>query len=119
MSADVSTLLSDFPDDVRAIARQLREAILAAYPEADEKVRFGWGNITYSLTGGMKDSFCSLAPHEDRVNVYFQMGVELPDPDGLMEGAGKKMRHVKVRTLDLAGSNAILELIRAAHDSIA
>ena len=119
MSADVTTLLSDFSDQVQEIALKLRSVLLSQYPEADEKVRFGWGNITYSLTGGMKDSFCSLAPHEDRVNVYFQMGVELPDPGGLLEGTGKKMRHVKVDTLDTARSDAMLDLIKAAHDSVA
>ena len=119
MSADVDRLLSDFSDVVQEIAMKPRSVLLTQYPEADETVRFGWGNITYSLTGGMKDSFCSLAPHEDRVNVYFQMGVELPDPDSFLEGTGKRVRHVKVRSLDTAGSDAILELIREAHDSVA
>ncbi len=49
------------------------------------------------------------------VNVGFFRGAELPDPARLLEGTGKRMRHVKLspgRDLDVA---ALTQLIAAAY----
>jgi Domain of unknown function (DU1801) len=52
------------------------------------------------------------------VNVGFFHGASLPDPDRLMQGAGKFMRHVKLRagtvTNTAAGAGALRRLIGAA-----
>lgn len=48
--------------------------------------------------------------------VGFFQGASLPDPHGLLEGAGKRMRHVKLipgRAIDEAALSA---LIKAAYD---
>jgi hypothetical protein len=42
-------------------------------------------------------------------------GVELPDPTGLLEGAGQRMRHVKIRTMADLKKPALRKLIQAAH----
>ena len=41
--------------------------------------------------------FC---PTSKWVNLGFYQGVGLADPEGLLEGTGAKMRHVKIRSLD-------------------
>lgn len=46
------------------------------------------------------------------VNVGFYHGADLEDPTGLLEGSGKRMRHVKVKPgvdLDAAGLSALIE----------
>ena len=53
------------------------------------------------------------------VNIGFFQGASLPDPTGLLEGAGKRMRHVKLKpghTLDVLALEA---LIVAAYRDIA
>lgn len=49
------------------------------------------------------------------VNVGFFLGAELPDPRGLLEGAGKRMRHVKVTPGRQPDSAALGALIDAAY----
>lgn len=49
------------------------------------------------------------------VNVGFYHGAELTDPNGLMEGRGGQMRHVKLRPGPNANEAALEELIRAAY----
>ena len=52
---------------------------------------------------------------KDHVNIGFYNGAALEDPAGLLEGSGKRMRHVKLkpsRELNLAALN---DLIDAAH----
>ncbi|KQV48929.1 hypothetical protein ASC95_22180 [Pelomonas sp. Root1217] len=48
------------------------------------------------------------------VNVGFFKGAELPDPAGLLQGAGKSMRHVKLRPGEAIDENALRALIAAA-----
>ncbi|MBV9759401.1 MAG: DUF1801 domain-containing protein [Acidobacteriaceae bacterium] len=49
------------------------------------------------------------------VNVGFFQGASLRDPAGLLEGAGKHMRHVKLRPQRLIDETALSELIDAAY----
>ena len=52
------------------------------------------------------------------VNVGFFHGATLEDPAGLLEGAGKRMRHVKVRWGQLIDTTALNALIAAAYEDI-
>jgi hypothetical protein len=47
------------------------------------------------------------------VNLQLADGVDLPDPKGLIEGTGKRIRHVKVRSVEAARSAEIKTVIEA------
>ncbi|HET7065431.1 MAG TPA: DUF1801 domain-containing protein [Rudaea sp.] len=49
------------------------------------------------------------------VNVGFFRGAELADPDRLLEGTGKFMRHVKLRPGQQVNDAALRKLIHAAY----
>ena len=49
------------------------------------------------------------------VNVGFFRGAELPDPHGLLEGTGKFMRHVKLRTDGDVNTAALTDLVETAY----
>ena len=49
------------------------------------------------------------------VNVGFFQGAELPDSNGLLEGTGKFMRHVKLRPEGGVDFAALLELVNTAY----
>lgn len=52
------------------------------------------------------------------VNVGFFRGALLPDPGGLLQGAGKLMRHVKLRPGISVDATALHRLIDAAYSHI-
>jgi hypothetical protein len=52
------------------------------------------------------------------VNVGFFRGAELPDPQGLLEGTGRFMRHVKLRPGEGVDVGALRELIHTAYADI-
>jgi len=52
------------------------------------------------------------------VNVGFFNGATLDDPAGLLEGTGKRMRHVKLRWGEPVNAVAMTELIAAAYRDI-
>ncbi len=58
------------------------------------------------------DSFTS------HVNVGFFYGAFLDDPAGLLQGSGKRMRHVKVDPGRRLNEAALINLIDAAHKDI-
>lgn len=72
------------------IARLVR-AVRAAVPAHDEVVVHGapW----FCVQG---EPFCYVVGYSKHVNLGFCEGVLLDDPDGLLEGTGKQMRHVKL-----------------------
>jgi hypothetical protein len=49
------------------------------------------------------------------VNVGFFRGAEIADPDGLLEGTGKFMRHVKLRPERDINATALTKLIETAY----
>jgi hypothetical protein len=110
----VDTFLKGYPPPVREIAVKAREVILSVMPNATEKVYPGWKVIQYGTAADMKSVFAAISPQRERVNLGLANGVDLPDPDGLLEGDGKAIRHVKLTSPEAAGAPAVRELIRGA-----
>lgn len=110
-----SELLEIAEDSQKVTLTDLREMILSLHPDAFEVVRLGDRAATYGL-GPKKnsESYVYLIPHKSWVNLGFFYGVDLPDPDGLLEGSGKKMRHVKIRSHVDAAHPSVRKLIEAA-----
>ena len=52
------------------------------------------------------------------VNVGFYLGAFLPDPDRLLQGAGKRMRHVKLTPGTAIDDAALRRLIEKAYSDI-
>lgn len=79
---------------VRGILRELRGLIREVLPEAREEIK--WGRPVYSLSRIV----CYLAAARDHASLGFYRGVELRDPRGLLEGDGKKLRHLRIYRLE-------------------
>jgi len=63
-------------------------------------------------------AFAHVGSYRAHVSVYFFFGALLPDPAGLLEGAGKRGRHVKVRPERDLDAAALAGLIEAAYRDI-
>lgn len=100
---------------LRPIARHLRQLVLEVHPEAVESVRLGDRSATYGLgPRKMREGYCYVLPYRAWVNLGFYQGVSLPDPDGLLEGSGARLRHVKIRAVEDADRPAVRGLVEAA-----
>jgi hypothetical protein len=60
-------------------------------------------------------AFAYVNAFKAHVNVGFFRGAEIADPDGLLEGSGKFMRHVKLSPARALNSAALSRLIGAAY----
>src|ERR1051325_3467782 len=52
------------------------------------------------------------------VNVGFFLGAEIADPDGLLQGTGKFMRHVKLSPAHAVNASALRKLIETAYSDM-
>lgn len=108
-------LMEGVDTDLRQIAEALRTTVFTLHPDATEVVRLG--DRASCLGYGpkkMSEAHCYIMPHKKWINLGFFYGALLDDPDELLEGTGKKLRHVKVRSLEAANNPAVKALIQAA-----
>jgi hypothetical protein len=110
--ADIVALADD---GLRPICLRLRASVVSLHKEACEIV---WPKHRIASYGvgpkKMTEHYAYIGVQKSHVNLGFYYGASLPDADGLLEGTGKKLRHVKIRSLDFAGSPAVTALLKAA-----
>jgi hypothetical protein len=99
--------------DVADIARALRETVLGADPGAIEWFDPGNGLLAIGSERRMKALQFAIIPHRTWVNLQLADGAELNDPDGRIEGTGKRIRHVKVRSVEDARSPWLRAVVAA------
>jgi hypothetical protein len=61
-------------------------------------------------------AFANVGAYSAHASVGFFHGAALPDPAGLLEGTGKRMRHVKLRAGAELDEAALADLITAAYE---
>ncbi len=83
-------------------------------PQVTEKVYLGWGSIGYQSGDKMRDVVVAIAPQRRYANLGFGDGVDLPDPARRLEGHGKRLRHVKIRSRDDARHPDVRALLESA-----
>ena len=102
-------------EPLRPIMARLRAVILEVHPEACESVRLGHRAATYGLgPKKMVEGYAYILPCSAWVNLGFFRGTALADRGGLLGGTGKRMRHVRIRSINDAGTPAVRELIEEA-----
>jgi hypothetical protein len=60
-------------------------------------------------------AFAYVNAFKAHVNVGFFRGAELADPESLLEGTGKFMRHVKLRPVSDVDSTTLMNLVVTAY----
>lgn len=110
----VDTFLKGYSPQVREIAVKAREVIFSVFPDAMEKVYPGWKVIQYGAGPNMKSVFAAISPQRERVNLGLANGAGLPDPEGLLEGTGAGIRHVKLTSPEAAAAPAVRTLVLGA-----
>jgi hypothetical protein len=113
LEADVDRLLSEHPPEQQAIEQALRATIRRELPAAVEQVDFGNKLIAFGRSMKMRGLLFAIIAHTSWVNLQLADGADLPDPGGLIEGTGKRIRHVKVRSVAEASSAPVVAIIRA------
>ena len=114
MADEFNALVKQYSPKVQHVARTTRAFVLKELPGAVEQVKAGWHAVWYGVTPTMRDIVVAMHIRDEYVNLEFARGTSLRDPERLLEGTGKNMRHVKIRDVKMLEKPAFMALVREA-----
>jgi len=108
-------LLLPYGEMIQKLALAARKLILEEAPEANEFVYEVYTIADhFAFTERPSDAFVFTTTHAGWVNLGFNFGAMLPDPEGLLRGEGKLIRHVRIAQAKDLDASGVRELIGAA-----
>ena len=121
MTKDLDRIIAKQPPDMAKLTREVLAKMRARLPGATE--------LVYDKKRSLVIGFCpddrashvinSIATYSKWINLYFFEGANLPDPDGLLQGSGAAVRHIRITDatdLDRPAVKALMAAARAAAD---
>jgi hypothetical protein len=108
---------------VRRLYLETHQLVLKTLPDVVFSVdcddaQIGYGARQYGYNGwGM----AALSPYTKWVSLGFIRGAALDDPDGLLEGTGASVRHIKIKSVEQlsAQKTAIRRMLKSAAKAAA
>ena len=112
--------LASYDPHISDLTLALREMVLEEAPEAIESVLKGYAvSIGFSFTGKpLKDGFCHVVTYSTHVNLGFNRGALLPDPNKVLTGKGKAIRHISIRDQSELDRPFVRRYLQAAIEQV-
>jgi hypothetical protein len=108
-------LMRDRADEVVKIALAARKAVLKAAGKCSELIYEVYCiSDAFTFTGKQGQGFIHIATYAQHVNLGFDHGSELDDPDGLLKGTGKRIRHIRLNKVADVKQKPVIHLIEQA-----
>ncbi len=96
------------------LIKAAHQFLLDLDPDVTVVARAGEKSLCYGIgVKKMSEAYCYLIAFKEHVNFGFFHGATI-DSDGLLEGAGAKMRHTKIRTLADLQNPRLKKLVQKA-----
>lgn len=110
--------LLDFKDqEVIVLFSDLRQYILELHPDSNELLYHTHAlTAVFSISEKLSDAFCMLPIYTNHLNLGFNKGTRLTDPNKLLTGTGKLIRHIDVKKPSDYRNPKVAELIKEAID---
>lgn len=114
-SVDINNFLYSYSTDIQRMALNVRELLLLSLPDINEQIDSTAKMIAYSYGNSYRDLICVIIPSKKGLKVGFNRGVNLPDPDKLLEGNSKISRYVSISSESIIKSEAFRQLLHDAY----
>ena len=121
MSKELDRIIARQPPEMARLTKEVLAKMRARLPGATE--------LVYDKKRSLVVGFCpddrashvinSIATYSKWLNLYFYEGDNLPDPDGLLQGSGVAVRHIRItgaKDLDRPAVKALMKAALAAAD---
>lgn len=108
----------DFKDqEVVELFTNLREYILELHPDCNELIYHTHAlTAVFSISEKLSDAFCMLPIYTNHLNLGFNKGTLLKDPNKLLTGTGNLIRHIDVKQTSDYRNPKVKALIQEAID---
>jgi len=114
---DFQYLLDFKEQEVIDLFSDLRQYILELYPDSNELVYHTHAlTAVFSISDKLSDAFCMLPIYTNHLNLGFNKGTLLKDPDKLLTGTGNLIRHIDVKKKSDYRNPKVKALIQEAID---
>lgn len=114
---------SGVPSETRPIVEAARRAIESVAPKGSEEVAcemkrprspsMMWKLVRYTAGG---ETVVTIGTFTRHAAIFFTRGAELEDEQGVLEGGGKVLRYITLRSPSDVKGNAVRSLIRRAFE---
>lgn len=113
--------IAKYTPEIGALARAALAKLRARLPGAVELVYDNYNAlaIAFGPTERASEALLSIALYPRWVSLFFLDGVNLPDPQKLLKGSGKKVRHIVLEDAAALDRPAIQALIARALERAA
>lgn len=113
--------LAAYDPHIADLTLALRNVVLEEAPEAIESIVKSYAvAIGFSFTGKpLKDGFCHIVTYSDHVNLGFNRGALLSDPNRALVGKGKMIRHIAIRDQKELERQFVRRYLQASIEQVA
>jgi hypothetical protein len=103
--------------EVIELFSDLRQCILELYPDSNELIYHTHAlTAVFSISDKLSDAFCMLPIYTNHLNLGFNKGTLLKDPNKLLTGTGNLIRHIDIKNPNDYKNPNVKALIQEAID---
>jgi signal transduction histidine kinase len=112
IEASMDSFLQQYPEAVIRLARATRAYLHALLPDATETIDPTARIIGYGAGTGYKALICTIILSKTGIKIGIPESAFMEDPAGLLAGAGKRHKHVSVRSVEDLNNPALAVLLQ-------
>lgn len=95
--------------------KDLREFILEIYPDCNEMLYHTHAlTAVFSVSDKLSDAFCMIPIYTNHLNLGFNKGTLIKDPQKLLMGTGNLIRHIPIESPAAYRNKKVKDLIKSA-----
>lgn len=114
---DFQYLLDFKEQEVMNLFSDLRQYILELHPDSNELLYHTHAlTAVFSISDKLSDAFCMLPIYTNHLNLGFNKGTLLKDPNKLLTGTGNLIRHIDAKKTSDYRNPKVKALIEEAID---
>lgn len=122
VESQIDACLGKYAPAVEAQLREARDRLRSMFPRGFELVFDNYNALVFGMspTERTSDAFLSVAGYPKWVTLFFLRGADLHDPGCLLEGQGKQVRSIRLRSgsdVNTAEVEALISQAVAPHKS--
>jgi len=108
--------ISRYAPEVADDGRRALKILARKFPTATKIVYDNYNALAVGFSASDRggDAILSIALYPRYVSLFLLQGASLKDPEGVLEGTGSRVRHIKLRPISRLEASEVIALIDAA-----
>ena len=111
---EFEAFISRYNNPVLSNSLEIREILFSNLPNIIEQIDLPAKMIAYCYGQKYIEMICAIIPSKKGLKLGFYKGVDLPDPEKMLEGTGKISRYIEIKSDRQIKSPALKKLLADA-----